>query len=373
MKNKYKLFKILGHKVLMSFVLLLSVSALVAQTTTITPVFVDDFERTDVTTGGVPEVAYTIFKDVGVGDEPADPSTTITEGQLRIPNRKGSGFYGRLGVVGDLSTLPEPFSSKLRETIADSITWAFNIRQNYNFTLSGFSDSKNGVAVILAADNSDFSVANGYALAYGGFGVKEYRLIKFSGGLYSDENITTLVDGQTSEWQGREYMSFRIVYNVDSETWAFYERVDGAGELSAPEGSGSFNDPNVGEFSFNGEEIDSEFTNVDMVSFGFLHNYAGNNDKIMWVDNFSVVSYKTDIGTKIESSQGHNSLKVHSNTNGVYVETENAVVTLYNTLGAIVSSSHVAGSETLNITNHGLYLLKVEFPDGTIRIEKILF
>lgn len=373
MKNKYKLFKISGHKVLMSFVLLLSVSALVAQTTTITPVFVDDFERTDVTPGGVPEVAYTIFKDVGVGDEPADPSTTSTEGQLRIPNGKGKDMYGRVSVVGDLLTYAEPFSSKLVEVDADSIVWTFNFRQNYHFTLSGFNDSKNGVAVILAADNSDFSVANGYALAYGGFGVKEYRLVKFSGGLYSDDNITTVVNGQVSEFKGREYMSFRIVYNVDSDTWVFYERVDGAGESGAPGGSGSFADPNVGELSLNGEAIDSEFTNVDMVSFGFLHNYAGNIDKIMWADNFTVNTFKTDIGTRIESSQGQNSLKVHSNTNGVYVETENAVVTLYNTLGAIVSSSQVVGSETLNIANHGLYLLKVEFSDGTIRIEKILF
>ncbi|MEA4937857.1 MAG: hypothetical protein VB102_14660 [Paludibacter sp.] len=342
-----------------------------SQTTVVTTVFVDDFEG-DNMDGGIPATTYTITKDVGAGTEPVDPTTTTTIGQLRIPNKKGSGFYGRVYVAGDLSVYSAPFTSKISEINADSVVWTLNMRQNYNSTLSGFSNSQNGVATILVADNSNFSLANGYAIAYGGDATKRYRLVKFKSGIYSTDNITTLVNGQTSLWSGREYMSFRVVYVVSSNTWKYYERVDGSGETSDPAGAGAFADPNAGTYNFIGSVVDSEHTNITLSSFGFLHNYSGNIDKIMWLDNYTVKTYVLDLGTSLEINPAQKFYKSTIVENEISIEANGARAILYNSGGAIVKSVNINGINKIEVGDKGFYILKMESHQGVVQVEKII-
>lgn len=363
MKTNYttsKLFKI----VLFAIFALFSTSTIFAQTVE-TTVFSDDFGG-DNLSGGVPATTYTIFKTVGAGDDPTDPNTTTTPGLLRIGNRKGTGYFGRNGVTGILSTYAAPFTGKLSEIVADSLVWVFNMRQNYNSTLSGFGDSQNGVAAILVADNATVSLANGYAVLYGGDGVKRYRLVKFANGLYSNDGITNLVIGQTSPTDGREYMSFRVVYVPESNLWRFYDRFDG------PNTGGAFANPAEGTLTLNGTTINSDFTNTSMTNFGFFQSYSGNIDKIMWADNYTVKTYKTEISTSVEAYKNNSFYKATIVDGGIKIEAENAKATLYDSKGQILKSFHVLNSAKVDINKQGLFILKMESENGRTYAEKLI-
>ncbi len=363
MKINYTTAK-LFRTVLFAIIALFSTSTIFAQTAE-TTVFADDFGG-DNLSGGAPTTTYTIFKTVGAGDDPADPNTTTTAGLLRIGNRKGTGFFGRNGVTGVLSTYIAPFTSKISEIVADSLVWTFNMRQNYNSTLSGFGDSQNGVAAILVADNANVSLANGYAILYGGDGVKRYRLVKFVNGLYSNDNITNLVIGQTSPTDGRDYMSFRVVYVPATNLWRFYDRFDG------PNTGGAFANPAEGTMTLSGTTVNSDITNTLMTNFGFFQSYYGNIDKVMWVDNYTVKAYKTDVSTSIGTNVDQNFYKATIVDGGIKIDAKNAKATLYDSKGALIKSIRVTGSGNINVIKRGLFILKMQSENGETKTERLI-
>lgn len=346
--------------------LVVFVSVISAQNLVETTVFADDYNRT-VLTGGIPETTYTILKQAGSGDEAADPSTTSTVNVLRIPNRKGTGFWGRSGVFGDLSVYSNPFTSKLSTTDVDSIVWTFNMRQNYNSTLSGFNDAQNGVGAILLSDTADYASSTGYAVIYGETAVgKKYRLVKFAEGVDLSANFTTIALGDVSPTDGRDYMSFRVVFIKSTSTWKLSGRFDG------PNTGGAFADPTQGTFDYTVSGVNNDLINTEMANFGFFQNYSGNIDKIMWIDNYLVRTYHLDTGVGIKN-QVENGLYTKSMIPGGFqLETESARATLLNTSGSVVRVQNVSGKATIEINNPGLYLLKLELPGGKTAIEKIL-
>lgn len=332
-----------------------------------TIVFSDDFSGVNLS-GGNPATTYTIVKQTGVGDEATDPSTTTTIDMLRIPNRKGTGFWGRNGVFGILSVYSAPFNGTLSALSVDSVVWTFNLRQNYNSTLSGFNDVQNAVGAILLADNASYATANGYAVVYGETALgKLYRLVKFENGINENTKLTTLATGTVSPTDGRDYMSFRVVYVKSSNTWIFKGRFDG------PNTGGAFADPKTGTFGYSISAVNADLVNTPMTHFGFFQNYSGNIDKIMWVDNYTVATYHQDLGTSLNGNNQPLPYSTRINQNGITVQTTAAVATLFNSAGNAIQQVNINGEAQLNLSQKGFYLLKIEMSNGETAIEKVLF
>lgn len=101
-----------------------------------TLIFVDDFNRADITRGGVPEVTYTIASTANITALLFDGGT-----RLELPNK--TSLQGDAFVVGSLSGYSTPFTAKLSDCSSDSFVWTFNALQNCNNRLMGFSRSSN--------------------------------------------------------------------------------------------------------------------------------------------------------------------------------------------------------------------------------------
>lgn len=360
MKTNYTTAK-LFRTVLFAIIALFSTSTMFAQTVE-TTIFSDDFGG-DNLSGGVPATTYSIVKYRITLDEPVDPNTTTTAGQLRIPNRKATGASGVNSVVGSLTSFLSPFTAKISEINSDSVVWTFNMRQNYNSSLSGFNDVQRGVATILVADNTNLSLANGYAVVNGGESpaVRRYRLVKFTDGLYSNDKIVGLINGQTLV-DNREYMSIKVVYMPATNTWKLYDRYD----------VGTFTDPTIGTFTYAGSIVDASHTGKEMISFGFTNNYTGNVDIITWTDNYSVKTYKTEISTSVEAYKNNSFYKATIVDGAIKIEAENAKATLYDSKGQILKSFHVSNSAKVDINKQGLFILKMESENGDTYAEKLI-
>lgn len=351
----------------LTLVFILGSMTLGAQALVETIVFADDFSGENLA-GGDPVTTYTIVKQTGVGDEATDPATTTTVDLLRIPNRKGTGFWGRNGVFGNLSVYRTPFNGTLSSISADSVVWTFNMRQNYNSTLSGFNDAQNGIGAILLSDNANYATANGYAVVYGVTALgKVYRLVKFEGGIDSGDKLTTLAIGTVSTTDGRDYMSFRVVYVKSTNTWIFNGRFDG------PNTGGAFADPKTGTFDYSASAVNADLVNTSMTHFGFFQNYSGNIDKIMWVDNYTVATYHQDLGTSLNGNNQPLPYTTRINQDGIVVQTASATATLFNPSGNKMQQLLVNGEAQFNVNQKGFYLLKIEMPDGVSIVEKVLF
>ena len=173
-----------------------------------TTVFLDDFNRESV--------GYTIT-------QPEGAAVIIESGTLKLPSPVNN-TSGKIFVTGNLANYNLPFVDTLSHIDADSIVWMWNIRQNYatgsNY-LGGFENNKRGLAIILAADDADLTNANGYAVVQGGNQKINYRLVRFSNGLVSNNNVTNIIEGPVLT-NPKYRMAVKVVYIPQSNTWRFY-------------------------------------------------------------------------------------------------------------------------------------------------------
>lgn len=279
-----KKIQLINKESLLGFAILICGFNVNAQTTT---VFYDNFNRSSVSSGGSPLIEYQIQNS---GD-----ATVHIEGKnhLRVIGGSSStalsnALTGQAFITGNLSDFSAPYNPTLSSNTSDSIVWSFNMRHNLgvNTKLSGFGYGQKGFGVILVADNDDLTKANGYAVVNGGNNTLSYRLIKFSGGLNSNNKLTTLVTGRKLD-DARSAMSIRIVYIPRANVWKYYERVDGADmkEIKDP--------TNTIGTDFCGEKVDKSYTSVPMQKFGFTVKYHLEADSKwynnFWFDNFSVI------------------------------------------------------------------------------------
>ena len=236
-----------------------------------TTVFLDDFNRESV--------GYTIT-------QPEGAAVIIESGTLKLPSPVNN-TSGKIFVTGNLANYNLPFVDTLSHIDADSIVWMWNIRQNYatgsNY-LGGFENNKRGLAIILAADDADLTNANGYAVVQGGNQKINYRLVRFSNGLVSNNNVTNIIEGPVLT-NPKYRMAVKVVYIPQSNTWRFY----------VSEGNNSaFVDPaTVTDYQLYGTAMDDTWTNSKMTTFGFHINIAASTKTSfnLWVDNYSLTSY----------------------------------------------------------------------------------
>lgn len=361
MKTNYRFFQC-DRKfsfTIMFYLLFLLTFNISAQTT----VFVDDFNRAAVSPGGTPETAYTISNS-GSGVT----AYTDVEIRLRLSGATQSaptGVAGQHFVIGDLSVFSSPFKSKLSENTSDSIVWTFNMRYNYNGNLSGFNDGNRGYAVILAADGADLTTANGYAVVNGGESptVGRYRLVKFTGGLDDNANITVLVNGITLT-NVRDYMSLMIKYESSTDTWTFYNRSDG---------STAWSDPTINTgYTLCGTSIDATYTNTTMSNFGFTQRYpASTVSFVALFDNFKAVA-SPNSSTLNPKVINNNKISVCNIKNGFSITANDVNVKVFNVTGKLILNKQINGNEEIYPSSKGVYFIQIRSKQG-INVIKHLF
>ena len=331
-----------------------------ADTLVETTVFADDFSSEESLSGGTPATTYSIFKQVLTGDTPDDPSYSASS--LRIPAKTAS--TGRLGVMGTLSTYASPFASNLSEMNADSIVWTFNMRANVG-TTAGFNDGDFAIATILLASSNDHTAANGYAVVSSNVNppssTRSFRLVKFTGGLDANSKISSIIN--LLPGNANTYPSLRITFVKSTNTWIFYGRLDGS----------SFADPAQGAFTHVASVVDNTYTSTAMSHFGFLMNYKSYSGGVnMFAFDYKVRTYHMDVDTRIAQNDVSKMFQTSLIPEGIQIEAVSAKATLYAVTGAIQNMVRISGKGTMHVNKKGLYLLKVEFPDGSSAVEKVL-
>lgn len=358
MKTIYSI-KNLKKASLIGALLLCALYVSAAETLVETTVFADDFSG-ETLSGGTPATTYSIFKQTISGSEAPDPS--YISSSLKLVGPVSS--VGRLGVFGTLSTYATPFASKLSEMDADSIVWTFNMRANVG-TTAGFNDNDFAIATILLASSNDYTSANGYAVVSSNVNppssTRSYRLVKFTGGLDNNTKITSIINAVAGV--ATSYPSLRITFIKSTNTWKFYSRIDA-----------SLTDPAIGSFTNVGSVVDDTYTNSAMTHFGFLMNYKSYGTGVnMFAFNYKVRTYHMDVLQSYDPQQEVRKMyKTNLIPEGIQIEAVLAKATLYTVTGAIQNMVSISGKGTMNVNKKGLYLLKVEFPDGRSAVEKVL-
>lgn len=327
-----------------------------------TTVFIDDFNRAAVSPGGLPQTTYSI-SNTGSG------ATAYTDAsiQLRLSGATQAaptGVAGQHFVVGDLSVFSSPFKPKLSENTSDSIVWTFNMRYNYNNNLSGFNPGNRGYAVILAADGSDLTTSNGYAVVNGGESptVGRYRLVKFMGGLDDNANITALVNGITLT-NVRDYVSLKVKYQPASKTWTFYNRSDGATAWADPTVTSGYTN--------SGTSLDETYINTTMTNFGFIQCYAASTTSFVALfDNFKVVaSPNTPTSTTLIWNKNIN---IKKNKSGFTIDATKGILNVFDATGKQIINKHIFGNEDIYLPSKGIYIIRLKSNSGVDEI-KFLF
>lgn len=274
---------------------------------------------------GTPAVLFTNKQVAVVGNPAKAPATN--ENFLQIQNRKATGgVKGQNMVMASIANFAAPFTAKLSEIQADSVVWTFNFRNNNQYSSKGFDDGMMGYANVLVADNSDLQEGNGYAVIMGkksgDKGDKHIYLARYTGGLDANANVTTIL--QTPECTLQKYWTIRVTFLPATNTW----------KLAWCEDLAAFVAPaDVTAWTDCGSVVDDTYTSNEMTTFGFLNNYSGNNDGIMYVKNYDVIAYTTSSATGMENIKTTNTA-IKTMENGQFVIEKNGVK--YNALGTIL-------------------------------------
>lgn len=270
-------------------------------------VFFDDYNQTPVNpidSSGNPAAKYTVWTTVTPADDKG--GTVIIEDnepgdgliKLLSIDHKDRQTGNRVEVSAPLSVYKAPFSPTLKAN-AKSIEWIFNLRQlrNSGGGKSGFNGSQSGLAVVLAADASQWgsqqgSNAKGYAVTFfkppGAQSTdgKMYcaSLSRFDGGL---SNATVLIGNKEEDVfsEYKTWVTVKITYSPAINEWSLYFR-----DEHSESAKGDINSPNG--LRFIGSVIDSTFTNMEMSHFGYALNTPSvtttANHNALCIDDFSV-------------------------------------------------------------------------------------
>ena len=238
-----------------------------ASTPTIFTPFIDDYNRATLSPGGTPSLVYT-NTNTGTGNATITAST-----YLNIAN---GGTAGQSYTTVPLSGFGSPFNPTLSSN-SGTLEWSFNLRTNRNSIFSGFLAAGYGGAVVLASTTTNLQNAgNGYALIYGSGGTRNWRLVRYTGGLSGIQ--TTIVTGGIFSGN-TNYVSARITYVPTTNTWTYYFRDDGPTVWGDP----------TTVSTLIGSVVDSTYTSSLMSTLGVFFNYSTGANQNLQFDNLRVL------------------------------------------------------------------------------------
>ena len=217
--------------------------------------FLDDFNRTSVSPGGNPTIAYTLGTTGG-------STATISSTQLRIPNNATTSL-GYTYVTGSipLSYNGDVVYNTILEKNIGLLTWSFNFRTGRSIALEGFAPGQFGLSTILCTNSTDPQAvgAKGYAVYYIN---NQVFLVYFADGLVAYSTVTAVSPlGLT-----QDYYSARVTYDCGTAKWNLEVRNDGAS---------AFSNPNSGIYTLQSGFVTfpTLLTPISMPYFGWLWNF----------------------------------------------------------------------------------------------------
>ena len=238
-------------------------STLCAQTT----VFSDDFNRANLTTGA--PTTYTTTITTGDGGALIPSSTFL---QLTNDFTVAANASGRVSLSGLTSSYGAAYNPTLGPNAGASqvVEWTTNVKYNGSTNPGGFGNGNFAVAIVLASNRSDFTAvdAQGYALAMSNTGTPDpIRLVKFTGGLTANANITDIVNpGVANMSSVNNFASARVQFNAGTGNWSLFVRDDGASV---------WGDPTTVTTQIGTATTDTTFTNISLANFGFYFGHGG--------------------------------------------------------------------------------------------------
>lgn len=246
--------------------------ALLVASTIISPsngqtIFRDNFNRADSTNLGSPTVggAYTETSTAPANARILSNLLDITNGNPAVTGNAfaTSSYAGGFTSLSSLGPIAE---------------WTFNMRYNRTTAPTGFSTGY-AMAFVLTATNSNLDSAanNGYAVVYGLGGNNQIQLVRYTGGLSADANMTAFISSGTNPLGTvNDYASIRVRFNNATDTWSLFLRDDGAS---------GFSDPAVGVTTQIGANT-VDATNIGSGNLaGFYWSFGGANDQTAQFDN----------------------------------------------------------------------------------------
>ena len=276
--------------------------------------FTDDYNRVTLSPGGSPSLTYT-NTNTGAGNATITAST-----YLNIANGNPA---GQSYTTVPLSGFNSPFNPTLSSN-SGTLEWSFNLRTNRNTIFPGFSAGTYGAAVVLAGTSGTLQNAgNGYALVYGGTGTRNWRLVRYTSGLFGTR--TDIISGGVFA-AGTNYVSARIVYTPSTNTWTYYFRDDGAV---------AWGDPTT-VTTLIGSAVDSTYTSSLMSSLGVYFNYSTAANQNLQFDNLVVKLNSPSVFTP----QSYLTLKNYTNTSVFDVKDDGSVTST----GLISSTGGISGT-----------------------------
>ena len=263
-------------QLLLLLFLALSISAGFAQITVFSDDFSDNQNTSWTTNGPIGSSAWSVNRsgvDWGARRN-SDPA------QLELTN-DASGTTNAVGWVfahAPTSGFSAPYNTTLG-SIDGLVTWYVNLRQ-IRTDPSGFGSGNYGVAFILAGTSTTANNSGtGYALALGQTGSTDpLRLVKYSAGINS---LTNLIVSNTSGLTdfGNEYLSVKVTYDPDTNTWEMFLRNDG---------TSGFADPKSGILVSQGTAIDATYTSVALEYLGAYWQGSTSASQTAFFDNITV-------------------------------------------------------------------------------------
>lgn len=177
-------------------------------------IFSDDFHRSDNDSLGATPVGGFVWSEL----EPAASAIRLNTGQMRLGGTDGT---RRMATV-DLSTATG-YESVLGQN-AGLVTWSFNMSGGmYN---DGLDDGKRGTAFLLAGSQASLTEGSGYAVVYADSADPAFiqlRLVKFTGGLDADVNLTSLITTGSIYAEGNAHrFGVKVTYEPASNEWLLY-------------------------------------------------------------------------------------------------------------------------------------------------------
>ena len=232
--------------------------------------FRDTFNRADNTALGSPSGPSAGGYTESVTN-PAD--ARILSNQLDITN-------GAAGAISGNSYASALSGNGFTNLAAQTrwVQWTFNMRYNRATAPVGFDAGEYAIATVLTGTSTTLTGGNGYAVVYGRNNTNTIELVRFTGGLDADANLTSLIaTGANPLGTVNDFGSFRVTFNPNTNVWQLFLRDDGAG---------AFVDPISGVNTLVGSATDSTFT-ASGNAVGFYWNHGGTNNQTAQFDNMT--------------------------------------------------------------------------------------
>lgn len=193
---------------------------------------------------------------------------SFSSGVMLIDNNSAT---GQTYAYTDASSFSAPYNTALSSN-PGAIQWAFNMS-----TASVNPSNSNRFAFVLAADGSNFTTANGYAVRIGGDSpsVDPLQLVYFTGGV--NGTITPIASGESLI--SNRFADVRVVYTASTNMW----------ELFGVSSSSGFGNPTVVTTAL-GSGVNNTATGSALSFMGAwsLHTSSATQDRTF--DNFSVTA-----------------------------------------------------------------------------------